>query len=174
MIDPPKLNCEDLLSWWLTNPSTISIRLILYVIHFHYYNILIYSALGESNIGSDAKLYSFSEVFSLQLGSLGAVYYQTTATICSFRCVLELWLVQKVSPPPQEKSWKKMLCMKNSPPSSQIWQFWVPLVYIIYDVFSSERCLYKACLQRVNGRFCHKKVIDNGDGTFGYDIFLYC
>ena len=67
MIDPPKLNCEDLLSWWLTNPSTISIRLILYVIHFHYNNILIYSALGESNIGSDAKLYSFSEVFHFNL-----------------------------------------------------------------------------------------------------------
>ena len=33
MIDPPKQNCEELLSWWLTNPSTISIRLIIIAIH---------------------------------------------------------------------------------------------------------------------------------------------
>ena len=91
MIDPPKLNCEDLLSWWLTNPSTISIRLIIY---FHPFSLLlyshIYSTLGAGPIGSDAKLYTFSEVLSLQLGSNGAFYYQTTATICSFRCVLEM------------------------------------------------------------------------------------
>ena len=47
MIDPPKQNCEELLSWWLTNPSTISIRLIIIAIHLPQYKITMYLARWE-------------------------------------------------------------------------------------------------------------------------------